>query len=58
MSVSPCALSVPLLLGVVVGVIVHPVAGIVLGIAVLAWNVVRARRSQECTTCAWPRRPQ
>ena len=55
MKLSPCAVSVPLMLGIVIGVVVHPVAGIVLGLAVLTWNLVQARRGGSCTTCAWPR---
>lgn len=55
MKLSPCAVSVPLMLGIVIGVVVHPAAGIVLGLAVLVWNIVQARRGGACTTCAWPR---
>ena len=54
MKLSPCAVSVQLMLGIVIGVVVHPVAGIVLGLAALTWNLLQARRS-GCTTCAWPR---
>jgi len=57
MPLSPCALSIPLLLGLVVGITVHPVVGVVLGLALLTWNLIRARRDKDCTTCAWPRRP-
>ncbi|SDB80980.1 hypothetical protein GA0111570_103185 [Raineyella antarctica] len=56
MKLSPCAISIPLMLGIVVGVVVNTVAGIVLGLAVLTWNLVQARRGGACTTCAWPRR--
>lgn len=56
MKLSPCALSIPLMLGIVIGVTVHPVAGVVLGLGLLVWNIVQARRGDRCTTCAWPRR--
>jgi len=54
-NLSTCSLSIPLMLGLVVGVVVHPVAGIVLGLAVLGWNVVQAIRGKSGTTCAIPR---
>ncbi|QGF22940.1 hypothetical protein [Raineyella fluvialis] len=56
MSLSPCAISIPLMLGIILGVTVHPAAGIAVGLALLGWNLVQARRGKECTTCAWPRR--
>lgn len=52
---SPCAVSVPLMLGIVLGMVTHPAIGVVVGLAVLVWNIVQARRGKDCVTCAWPR---
>lgn len=52
---SPCAVSVPLMLGIVVGMVTHPAIGVAVGLAVLVWNIVQARRGKDCVTCAWPR---
>lgn len=54
MKLTPCAISIPLMLGIVVGAVTHPIAGVVAGLALLVANLVQARR-EACTTCAWPR---
>lgn len=51
MKLSPCAISIPLMLGIVVGTVTHPIAGVVVGLALLVANLVQARRG-ACTTCA------
>lgn len=54
MKLSPCAISIPLMLGIIVGAFTHPIAGVVVGLGLLVVNLVQARRG-ACTTCAWPR---
>lgn len=53
MKLSPCAISIPLMLGIIVGAVTHPIAGVVVGLGLLVVNLVQARRG-ACTTCAWP----
>lgn len=55
LKMSPCAVSIPVMLGIMLGMVVHPAVGVVVGLALLVWNIVQARRGEECVTCAWPR---